>query len=139
MTTRILIFGTYDGIHEGHRDFFKQARSLSDTPYLIVSLARDKNVTSIKGRPPVEDETKRLHALKQEHLVDEAVLGALEEDYIAHIAYLKPDIIALGYDQIGTSYTESLEEKLKAAGLSVPIVRCEPYKPDIYKSSKLKR
>ena len=45
---RIMVFGTFDGLHEGHLDFFKQARQLSKNPFLIVSIARDKNVKIIK-------------------------------------------------------------------------------------------
>ena len=48
--TRIMVFGTFDGIHRGHLHFFKQARGLVKNPYLIVSVARDVNVKRIKGR-----------------------------------------------------------------------------------------
>jgi FAD synthetase len=139
MKTRILIFGTYDGIHEGHRSFFAQARALAPNPLLIVSLARDVNVKKVKGKLPFETEQERKAALEKEILVDEVVLGALDDDYIAHVLSERPDIIALGYDQNGTTYTDSLAEKLSRAGCTARIVRCEPYKPEIYKSSKLQR
>jgi FAD synthetase len=133
--TRILIFGTYDGIHEGHRHFFAQARSLGDRPYLIASVARDVNVTRIKGRLPYETEDERVTELKKEILIDEVCLGSIT-DYIEHIRSISPDVIALGYDQ--HSYTEALSQKLQQIGLSPRIVRCDPYKPEIYKSSKLR-
>lgn len=139
MKTRILIFGTYDGVHEGHRSFFAQARALAPNPYLIVSLARDVNVQKVKGKLPFETEEERKVALEKEVLVDEVVLGALNDDYIAHVLAEHPDIIALGYDQSGTKYTDSLEDKLSHAGCTARIVRCEAYKPEIYKSSKLHR
>ncbi len=137
--TRILIFGTYDGIHEGHRSFFAQARALATDPQLIVSLARDTNVLKIKGKLPRSDETMRKSALEHEQLVDEVVLGALGDDYIEHIVSLHPTIIALGYDQAGTVYTQALAEKLATAHCAAKIVRCKPFKPEIYKSSKLQR
>lgn len=139
MNTRILIFGTYDGIHEGHRHFFAQARALAPHPYLIVSLARDINVLKVKGRLPYDTEAVRKNLLVQEPLIDEVVLGALGDDYIEHICSLQPEIIALGYDQDGTPYTNALREKLRDADCNATIVRCEPYKPEIYKSSKIKR
>lgn len=139
MNTRILIFGTYDGIHEGHRHFFAQARALAPHPYLIVSLARDINVLKVKSRPPHDKEAVRKKLLEQEPLIDEVILGAQGDDYIEHICALKPDIIALGYDQDGTVYTNALREKLSNAHCNAAIVRCDPYKPETYKSSKIQR
>ncbi|MFM2414348.1 MAG: hypothetical protein RI911_41 [Candidatus Parcubacteria bacterium] len=137
-TNRILIFGTFDGIHEGHRDFFMQARKLAEDPHLIVSIARDVNVTRIKGRPPHETEDMRLSALQKEPLVDEVTKGTVDGDYIAHIIQLNPGIIALGYDQ-SNEYADNLGDKLRARGVHIKIVRCEPYHPEVYKSSKIKR
>ena len=39
---RVLIFGTFDGIHEGHLNLFKQAKKYGD--YLIVVVGRDENI-----------------------------------------------------------------------------------------------
>ena len=52
---KIMVFGTFDGVHKGHINFFKQARVLSKNPYLIVSIARDKNVKKIKGKISLQD------------------------------------------------------------------------------------
>jgi cytidyltransferase-like protein len=136
--TRIVIFGTFDGIHEGHRDFFRQARTLGREPHLTASLARDVNVARVKGRPPYESEDERLTAISDEPLIDEAVLGSLDADYISHVISLQPDIIALGYDQ-ESSYVEHLAEKLKERGCTPEIIRCKPHHPELYKSSKIKR
>ncbi|MBU2575665.1 hypothetical protein KKF64_01055, partial [Patescibacteria group bacterium] len=50
-------------------------------------------------------------------------------------ASLKPDIIALGYDQ--KAYTENLEKQMKKRGIDVKVARLKPYKPTKYKSSKI--
>ena len=50
---------------------------------------------------------------------------------------MKPDIIALGYDQNG-EYVENLAHDLQDIGLRARIVRLKPYKPEIYKTSKLR-
>jgi cytidyltransferase-like protein len=47
--TIVMVFGTFDFLHKGHLNFFKQARSLAKNPYLIASVARDYNVKRIKG------------------------------------------------------------------------------------------
>ena len=41
---RIMVFGTFDGLHKGHLNFFKQAKNFAENSFLIVSVARDKNV-----------------------------------------------------------------------------------------------
>lgn len=133
--TRIMVFGTFDMVHPGHEDLFRQARSLAAEPRLIVSVARDANVARVKGKPPRHSEAERLAAVRESMLVDEAVLGD-EDGYITHIAKAAPDIIALGYDQRG-EYVEHLERDLMAAGISSRIVRLAGHEPHRYKTSKL--
>lgn len=133
--TRILVFGTFDVLHKGHLNFFKQARVLSARPFLIVSVARDLNVKKIKGNLPNKNERTRLLKIKKLTLVNKAVLGA-KTNYISHILSLKPHIIALGYDQ--KAYTRNLHRLLKNRGLKVKIRRLKAFKPKKYKSSLFK-
>jgi cytidyltransferase-like protein len=135
--TRIMVFGTFDMIHAGHEDLFRQARALAPDSFLIVSVARDSAVERIKGITPKHSENERLALIAKHELVDEAVLGD-EEGYVAHIVAQKPHIIALGYDQIG-EYVDNLESDLRAEGLETKIVRLQPYQPDVFKTSKLSR
>lgn len=134
--TRIMVFGTFDMIHEGHEDFFRQARALVDEARLIVSVARDAVATRVRGYAPRNKEVSRRDALAAHPLVDEAILGD-ESGYIQHIVVAKPDIIALGYDQSGV-YVENLERDLREAGLSTRVVRMQSYKPETFKTSKLR-
>ena len=122
-------------LHEGHLDFFRQARSLAPDSALIVSVARDTAVARIKGASPRRSEEKRLALVSACELVDEAVLGDTE-GYIAHILEARPEIIALGYDQEG-EYVQSLEDDLRRAGLVTTVTRLAAYKPDVYKTSFL--
>ena len=141
--TRIMVFGTFDMVHEGHVDFFKQARALAHStssgqasdPHLIVSLARDGTVKRIKGERPRRSEAERRSLLERNTLVDEVVLGQ-EDGYIEHIIEAKPDIIALGYDQHG-EYVDRLEKDLRGAGFLPKVVRLKAHEPHIYKTSKL--
>jgi FAD synthetase len=134
--TRIMVFGTFDMIHPGHEDMFRQARELGNEPHLIVSVARDSVAARYKKNALHNKEDARLKTLQAHPLVDEAVLGD-EIGYLAHILEAAPDIIALGYDQEG-EYVENLERELAAAGLKPRIVRLAAYKPEIYKTSKLR-
>lgn len=133
--TRIMVFGTFDMLHEGHRDLFRQARALADDARLIVSVARDSAAQRVKGARPRRDESDRLALVRSSGLVDEAVLGD-ESGYISHICLAKPDIIALGYDQAG-EYVKDLEADLSRAGLATKVVRLRAYRPHVYKTSKL--
>lgn len=133
---RILVFGTFDGIHKGHLDFFKQARKLTKNSFLIASVATDKNVKKVKGRLPLRKQAKRILDLKKLNVVDKVVLGE-EVNFLKGIKMLKPSIIALGYDQ--KAYTLGLKTKLKHQGLSVKVVRLSAFKPKIYKSSLINK
>lgn len=132
---KIMIFGTFDMIHPGHEDFFRQARALSDKPYLIVSVARDAAAEQHRGFAPRYSECERCNQIAEHSLVDKAVLGN-EEGYVEHIVREAPDIIALGYDQ-GGKYVERLEIDLAAAGFFPLIVRLEAFQPETFKTSKL--
>lgn len=131
-----MVFGTFDGLHEGHINFFAQARHLANDPFLVVSVARDKNVKKIKGESPEFKEKERLAFIKNSVLVDRAVLAGLE-NHLPHILKEKPEIIALGYDQI--AYIKNLKKDLENQGLMVKIIRLKPYKKHIYKNHLLKK
>jgi cytidyltransferase-like protein len=126
--TKVMAFGTFDIFHKGHENYLKQAGRRGD--YLIVVIGRDKNVRIIKGKLPKNSENDRLKRVRKSGLADKAILGNLRDKY-AVIRKHKPDLIALGYDQ--RSFVEGLAKKFK----KIKIVRLKPFKPSIYKSSKL--
>lgn len=139
-----MAFGTFDIFHEGHKNFLRQAQKSPYTPLikgskggivLIVVVARDKTVLEVKGRRPRNSEKKRMAAIKKSGLADKVVLGRIKNKY-ALIKKYKPDVICLGYDQ--RYFISDLRKKIKEFGLATKIKRLKPYKPRIYKSSKLK-
>jgi FAD synthetase len=114
--TRVLATGTFDILHPGHIYFLIQARTLGDELFVIV--ARDSNVTH-KPKPVVPEE-QRLEMVKALSVVDKALLGS-ETDIFEPLKQIKPDIIALGYDQ--RFDTNFLEKELTKRELSAQIVR----------------
>ena len=130
---KVLVFGTFDLLHPGHLNLFKEARSLGD--HLTVVVARDKTVKEVKGRFPDMSESERLSHVSGSAFVDSAVLGSNSDKYKV-IEEISPDVICLGYDQ--SAFTENLDAELKKRGVYVEIVRLKPYKEHVYKSSKLK-
>lgn len=132
---KIMVFGVFDLLHEGHRDFFKQAKALGD--FLIVSVARDVNVEKIKKQKPVQKESERLQNVAAMALVDKALLGGIDDPW-PHICEENPNIIALGYDQKGY-VAEDLKKELQRKGLvATQVVRLKPFHPETYKSSLLR-
>lgn len=131
---KVLVFGTFDIFHEGHRDFLKQARKHGE--FLRVVVARDVVVLKVKGHLPRYSEQERVDVIKKSGLAEEVVLGSLDDRYEVVREY-KPDIICLGYDQ--KQSLALLRRKLDESGLErTRIIRLESHKPDIYKSSLLR-
>lgn len=130
----VMVFGTFDYLHAGHENLFKQARELGDE--IIAIVARDKTVNSIKGALPDHNEKLRLQNLKETEWAEKAVLGDAK-DKSKNIKVYRPDVIALGYDQFAFTYT--LNQLLINLKLDATIVRLKPYRPGMYKSSLIKK
>jgi FAD synthetase len=124
---KVMSFGTFDFLHPGHLSYLKQAQKYGD--YMIVVVARDRNVLKIKKRLPEQNEKARLTNLKKASIADKVILGQVRDKF-AIIRKYEPDIICLGYDQAVNF------KKLKEI-FNGKIIRLQPYKKNIYKSSKL--
>ena len=123
---RVMIFGTFDRLHPGHRFVLEQAQARGD---LTVVIARDHHVDAFKKRPPVEPE-----AVRRDHVAaafpNAMVMLGDDTDFLAPVRAVKPDLILLGYDQkLPPGVTEAL--------LGCPIERLPAFAPERYKSSKL--
>lgn len=129
-----MVFGTFDNLHPGHLDYFKQAWKFGDE--LIVIVARDKNVLRIKGRLPQEDEKKRVRKirnfLRESCGQGKIILGGLTNQWLVLKKY-RPEVIALGYDQ--KVDLKRLKSEISKFRLSCRMKRLKPYYPEKYKSS----
>ena len=133
MARKVMIFGTFDGIHEGHRSLFKQARAYGE--HLMVVVARDATVMVVKGQMPRNDERRRVADVAREECVVDAALGNADDKHEV-IRIHRPDVICLGYDQ--NNFIDTLEKTLQDVGLhDTKIIRLKAYKPKVYKSSKI--
>ena len=132
---KVITFGSFDILHEGHKHYFSEAKSYGD--YLIVIIARDSNIERFKGRKPLHNENFRLNEVSKLELVDDAVLGH-HNDIFKVLEDKKPDVICLGYDQ-STATEEKISQELKSRGITAKIVRAKAFKPETYKSSKLRK
>lgn len=131
---KVMVFGSFDLLHEGHRSLFRQAKRYGDE--LIVVVARDSSIRVIKEHNPRYGEEERLAHVRDEPIVDEAVLGD-EKDFLKVVEEKVPDVIILGYDQ-KTFSDDELRNKLNKRGLKPEIKHAVSFKPEIYKSSLIK-
>lgn len=128
----VMCFGTFDVLHLGHLSYFGQAKQHGD--YLIVVIARDKTKQD-QGKLTIFNEHERRELVSKVDLVDEAIVGN-HGNHFQIIQELKPDVVCLGYDQPITE--EELQEKIKEMGLQISIMRATPYKPERWKSSRIR-
>lgn len=113
---RVLATGTFDILHPGHILFLSKAREMGDELYVIV--ARE---SMIRHKPkPVIPEDQRLKMVNSLKVVDKAVLGS-ESNMFAPVMEIRPDIIALGYDQ--TFDILKLENELSEHKINARVVR----------------
>ncbi len=132
---KVMCFGTFDVLHKGHEFYLLEARKLGD--FLVVAVARDSTVASVKKRKPLNDEAVRARNVQKLGIADRVVLGH-KDDKLRIIEAEMPDVICLGYDQM--SFTENLGVRLRQRGLkNVEIVRLPSYHPEKYKSSLLRK
>ena len=134
MVRRIMAQGVFDILHLGHVHYLEEARKLGDE--LVVVVARDCTVRKLKHEPVTNEDMRRkmIESLKP---VNKAVLGD-ENDRYATVKELKPDVIALGYDQ------EIDENKLRAdldqRGFNnIEVVRLPKFDSDLNGTRKIIR
>ena len=119
---KVMATGTFDLLHMGHIYFLKEAKKLGDI--LCVVVATDVTVRKLKHEP-INPEEIRLNLIQELNVVDEAYLGH-EDDIYAIVEEIKPDIIALGYDQIHDE--SNIKNELKKRKFSAKVVRLSEYK-----------
>ncbi len=119
---KVMATGTFDLLHMGHIYFLKEAKKLGDT--LCVVIATDTTVRKLKHEP-VNPEKIRLDLISELTVVDEAYLG-YENDMYTIVKEVRPDIIALGYDQIHDE--NKIKDEIKKRNLSAKVVRLSEYK-----------
>ena len=126
--TKVLAFGTFDGLHEGHREFFRQARLHGD--YLVVAVARDEVVKQLKSRSPRKSLKERIEMLANETVADMIIPGDQELGSYEVVKRHRPHVIALGYDQ--AALKKDLEGHLQDFGWHIDIIVLEPHEPKRY-------
>jgi len=135
----VLASGVFDLLHLGHVKFLEEAKKAGGKDaQLIVVIARDSNVERTKGKKPIMSEDQRCLLVESLKVVDKAVLGYEKFDIGQVIRDIKPDVIAIGYDQKGMA--RQVLDYVNSHGLNVKVVRIGKFGENgLDSSSKIKQ
>ncbi len=135
----VLASGVFDLLHLGHVRFLEDAkRAGGPNAKLIVIIARDSTVEKTKGKRPIMSEDQRRALVESLKVVDDAILGYEDFDVGEVIEKIKPDIIALGYDQ--AEMEQEVKAYVEAHKVPVSIVRIGKFGENaLDSSSKIKQ
>ena len=129
----VLVGGVFDLIHPGHIHTLKAAKSHGDV--LVVVVARTSTAIRInKERKIYHNENMRRELVSSLSLVDLAIIGK-EGTLYDTVEYVRPDIIALGYDQAHSE--KDVAYNCQIRNLNVRVIRLNTPMPRT-KSSNIK-
>jgi len=108
--------GVFDMFHVGHLNLLRRARNYCR--HLVVGVASDEYVETIKGRAPVVPCDERIDIISALGIVDEVVIDRAE-DKLAIWQQRPFDVIFKGNDWQGTPKGYRLERTMNAVGAEV--------------------
>jgi glycerol-3-phosphate cytidylyltransferase/FAD synthetase len=125
----VLAGGVFDIIHPGHIHTLKAAKDLGDV--LVVAIATDKTAEKMKKRLPLHTQDQRKMLVDSLSVVDVGIVGN-EEDLFKTVDLIRPQIIALGYDQVHQE--KFITEGCKKINLDVTVARLQSPIPEVSSS-----
>ncbi len=119
----VLSGGVFDIIHPGHIYTLNAAKALGDV--LVVVVATDNTSEKMKKRKPLHTQEQRQELVNSLSMVDLCLVGQ-EDDIFKTVDRVRPQIIALGYDQVHqekfiTDGCKRIDLEAKVARLQSPI------------------
>ncbi len=129
----VLAGGVFDIIHPGHISTLNAAKALGDV--LVVVVATDNTAVKMKKRNPLHSQEQRQELVKSLKVVDLCLIGQ-ENDIFKTVNLVKPQIIALGYDQVHQE--KFITEGCKKIKLNARVARLQSPIPES-SSSKIEK
>ena len=129
----VLAGGVFDIIHPGHISTLNAAKALGDV--LVVVVATDNTAVKMKKRRPIHSQEQRQELVNSLEVVDLCLIGQ-ENDIFKTVNLVKPQIIALGYDQIHQE--QFITEGCKKIKLDAKVARLQSPIPES-SSSKIEK
>lgn len=117
MKRRVLIFGTFDGFHDGHEFVIKESKKKGSE--LVVAVARDDHVRLLKQKEPQHSEHDRLMRVSLDLNVSRALFSDEKPGTYNILDEIQPDVIVLGFDQ--TALREDLKRWMRKHNRIIPI------------------
>ena len=135
----VLASGVFDLLHLGHVRFLEDAKKAGGAnAKLVVIIATDSTVEKTKGKKPIMSEDQRRALVESLRVVDEAMLGFENMAIGEVIKKVKPDIIALGYDQ--AEMEREVDSYVSTHNLPVEVVKVGKFEENsLDSSSKIKQ
>ena len=129
----VLAGGVFDIIHPGHIYTLNAAKELGDV--LVVVVATDNTAVKMKKRQPLHSQEQRQELVNSLSMVDLCLIGQ-EDDIFKTVNNVRPQIIALGYDQ--AHQEKFITEGCKKINLDASVARLQSPIPDS-SSSKIEK
>lgn len=129
----VLAGGVFDIIHPGHIHTLNAAKALGDV--LVVVIATDNTAVRMKKRRPLHTEDLRKELISSLGIVDLCLVGN-EGDIFKTVEVVRPDTIALGYDQVHQE--KFIVDGCRKINLDVKVARLQSPVPE-FSSSKIER
>ena len=129
----VLAGGVFDIIHPGHISTLNAAKTLGDV--LVVVVATDNTAVKMKKRRPIHSQEQRQELVNSLSVVDLCLIGQ-ENDIFKTVNLVKPQIIALGYDQVHQE--QFITEGCKKIKLDAKVARLQSPIPES-SSSKIEK
>ena len=126
----VLAGGVFDIIHPGHISTLNAAKALGDV--LVVVVATDNTAVKMKKKKPLHSQEQRKELVNSLTMVDLCVIGQ-EDDMFKTVNHVKPQTIALGYDQVHQE--KFIIEGCKRIKLDAIVARLESPIPESSSSS----
>jgi cytidyltransferase-like protein len=127
----VMMGGAFEIIHPGHVQALLEASGLGNT--LVVVVATDGSVEKNKGRMPVTTQALRVKLVSSIRQVDLALPGNKGSIYEILLT-IRPDIVALGYDQQHNG--DEIVREAARRGVQIRVARLGTEIPDL-KTSKI--
>lgn len=129
---KVLLFGSFDILHPGHDYLITEAQKYGN---LIIVLAQDSIITSIKGQKPQYNLEQRTSNLQKKYPEINIETGDMKLGSWSAIKKYQPEIIITGYDQ---THLKSELEKIKNV-YNFEIISLNSFHPEKFKSSLLRK
>ena len=126
----VLAGGVFDIIHPGHISTLNAAKKLGDI--LVVVVATDNTAIKMKKQKPLHTQDQRKELVNSLTMVDLCLIGH-EGDIFKTVNQVRPQTIALGYDQVHQE--KFITEGCKKINLDAKVARLQSPIPDSSSSS----